>query len=68
MAFLSNTRHTSRPAPVRRLTLLDLLALYRERRALANLDEDALEDLGLTRKQADTESQRHFWDIPANRH
>lgn len=40
------------------------LAVWRQRRALAALDSHALEDIGLTRAQANTEAQRSFWDAP----
>ncbi|SDE19438.1 DUF1127 domain-containing protein [Ruegeria marina] len=41
-----------------------LAALWRQRRALANLDDRALEDIGLSRAQADAEARRPFWDAP----
>ena len=41
-----------------------MAALYRQRRALAALDADQLDDLGLTRTQAETEAARPIWDIP----
>lgn len=65
MAYLSNTRQTCRPVSARRRSLLDVLALYRQRRALSRLDADALDDLGITREEADAESRRPFWDFPA---
>ncbi len=66
MAALQNARNTCRPAREDRVSLLDLMALHRQRRALARQDADALEDLGLTRAEADAEARRRFWDIPAN--
>lgn len=65
MAYLSNTRHGCRPVSTRRFSVLDALALYRQRRALARLDADALDDLGITREAAEAESRRPFWDFPA---
>lgn len=67
MTDLSNTHPTCRPVSARRVSLIDLLALYRQRRALAALDCAALDDLGLSRDQALAESRRSFWDFPANR-
>ena len=65
MAFLSHTRTDCRPVPTRRASLLELLALYRQRRDLARLDDRALDDLGLTRDEANREARRWFWDTPA---
>jgi len=62
MSTLSNCRH----APLRtsrRASLLDALDIYRQRLALARLDDHALNDIGLTREQADTEATRPIWDI-----
>lgn len=39
----------------------DRLERQRTRRALAALDDAALEDLGLTREDAERESRRPFW-------
>lgn len=64
MAFLSSTRHTSRPAPSLRTSFLELMSVYRQRRALARLDDAALKDMGITRADALAESRRHFWDLP----
>jgi uncharacterized protein YjiS (DUF1127 family) len=36
--------------------------LARERRALAQLDERALHDIGLSRADAEEEARRPFWD------
>ena len=46
----------------RRLALAH--AAWRQRRALAELDDAALRDLGLTRGQALAEAQRPVWDVP----
>ncbi len=40
-------------------------AVWRQRRALARLDAAALDDLGLTRAQAQAEAKRPLWDAPA---
>jgi uncharacterized protein YjiS (DUF1127 family) len=64
MAFISTHRsRTALPKTVR-LTLFDLISLYRQRRALARLDDRALEDIGITRAEADAEARSGFWDVP----
>lgn len=42
------------------------LAVRRQRRALAELDDHRLDDLGLTREEARTEAERPIWDVPAH--
>ncbi len=41
------------------------VAVRRQRAALRRLDTRALEDIGLTRSEADAEASRPFWDVPA---
>lgn len=48
----------------RQIGLLDLIALWRQRRALAALDPSRLDDLGLTSRAAEAEAARPFWDVP----
>lgn len=45
-------------------TLTRMLAVARERKALAALDTARLEDLGLTPEEARWEAEKPFWDIP----
>lgn len=40
--------------------------VYRSRRALAQLDASALRDVGISTSQANAETARPLWDIPAN--
>ncbi|MCW8843328.1 MAG: DUF1127 domain-containing protein [Rhodobacteraceae bacterium] len=47
------------------LSLADFAALYRQRRALAKLDARSLEDMGISRRDAEAESRRPVWDVPA---
>ncbi len=50
------------------VALVALLAqISRERRALARLSDEQLQDIGLTRKSAVRESSRHVFEIPVNR-
>lgn len=42
------------------------IAVRRQRLALRSLDDNALSDIGLTKAQAEAESKRPIWDVPAN--
>lgn len=64
MADLTSTLRFRGPA--RRLGLMSYFDLYRQRRALAALDDHQLRDLGLTRAQAEAEAARPLWDAPAH--
>jgi len=44
--------------------LLAAAVLARSRRALRHLDDHLLRDIGLTRPEALTESERASWDVP----
>lgn len=46
--------------------LLDLQALMRQRRRLAELDDAALRDLGISRADALHEAARAPWDAPSH--
>jgi len=46
-------------------TLVDLIGLARSRKALADLDDRMLRDIGLTRAEARSEAARPAWDVPA---
>ena len=41
-----------------------MMALKRQRRDLANLSDEALVDIGLTREEAVKEAERPVWDAP----
>ena len=58
-------RHPSRPAIALRQALMTLFAVRSQRRALLDLTDEALRDIGLTREQAAREADRPFWDVPA---
>ena len=55
----------ARPLSLRDL-LMHRLALWRSRRALADLTADQLCDVGLSAKAAAHEARRGIWDAPAN--
>ena len=40
------------------------LAVWRQRRALARLDDKMLKDIGISRAEATREAQRPIWDLP----
>ena len=58
----------STPLPRSRLSLLARLhavvALRRQRRALASLSDTQLKDIGLSRAEVDAEVRRKPWDAP----
>jgi uncharacterized protein YjiS (DUF1127 family) len=58
--------HSSKPAPNRFSQLLQLFALYRQRCTLGQLGPERLADLGVTKAEAEAESLRGFWDVPAH--
>ncbi|MEM9394211.1 MAG: DUF1127 domain-containing protein [Pseudomonadota bacterium] len=46
-------------------TLLHLDGLRRQRFALKALDAHLLQDIGVTQEEAEAESRRAVWDVPA---
>lgn len=59
---------STRSLPLHRragISLMTRLDVMRSRRALARLDNAALQDLGLTRADADKEARRPIWDMDA---
>ena len=50
----------------RGLRLSTLISVWRERQALAALDEDGLRDVGLSKFEAESEAQRAPWDVPTH--
>ena len=56
-------------SPVRRVgrvAFRKMRALLKSRQALAELDAHLLEDIGVTRAQAEKEARRPLWDVPQN--
>ena len=64
MADTTYHNRTQAAAKTRRFSFMDFLSLYRQRRALARLDDRALQDIGVTRAQAEKEAKTGFWDVP----
>ncbi|SLN23886.1 hypothetical protein ROA7450_00959 [Roseovarius albus] len=66
MELLSRTHPTARLQPTRRGGLSTLVSLYRQRRALSKLDDASLNDIGVSRTEAQAEAKRAPWDVPSN--
>lgn len=58
------------PAMIARLfhSVDEALTIWSTRRELANLDDRTLQDLGVSRAQAEFEARRLPWDLPRDRH
>ncbi len=48
------------------LSLFSMIGLARQRRALRALDDHQLDDIGITKAEADAEARRPFWDAPVS--
>ena len=59
-----SVRHAPAPAGHPIHLLAHALDVWRERRALARLDDAALRDLGLTRADALAEARQPLWSLP----
>ena len=44
--------------------IMEMVAVHKQRRDLAKLDDRALKDIGVSRYQAAKESARPAWDVP----
>ncbi len=70
MAHTLNTNCSDRNIHTKRTSFLDLFwqisAAARQRKILRHLDDTALKDIGITRKQAQTEAKRPIWDVPGH--
>lgn len=47
-------------------SLWDLFRLHRQRRALAEMDASALDDMGISHRDAQIEAARPFWQVPTS--
>ena len=45
--------------------MLSLLGLIRSRKALSDLDDHLLRDIGVTEEEARREAKRPVWDVPS---
>ena len=50
----------------RQLSVWPLISLFRQRRTLAKLNDHQLNDIGVSRKDAEQEASRLLWDVPAH--
>lgn len=57
---------SSSPRARARFGLRSLIALRRQRRHLAGLSLQALDDIGISPRQALVEAARPTWDVPKN--
>jgi uncharacterized protein YjiS (DUF1127 family) len=59
-------QRASRARPTKSLLsrFIQMRAVARQRKALAELDDSILSDIGITRAQAEYESARPVWDAP----
>lgn len=66
MTFVNPTHHATCPETRATSTgiLGRLFGVWKQRQALRRLDDRALEDIGVTRRDAEQEANRAFWDAP----
>ncbi len=64
MTVITSSRSAARSSARRTTTLGRLFGIWRQRQALRRLDADALQDIGISRADAETEARRPFWDAP----
>ncbi len=65
MTLFTDTRISCRPVRTGLLSrITHVLAVRRQRKALRKLDARALEDIGLSRAEAEAEAARPLWDAP----
>ncbi|MCE0504178.1 DUF1127 domain-containing protein [Roseivivax sp. GX 12232] len=68
MAHIDRLSLPALPRPGLRRRVTAMLALARQRRQLARLDDARLADLGLSRAEAEAEAARAPWDAPDHWH
>ena len=65
MAYLHHTQaHCNATAPKARLGLRHYLALWKQRRTLAQMEQWQRRDLGLSDREIEAEVSRAPWDAP----
>ncbi|MFV1492758.1 hypothetical protein VWX97_17545 [Phaeobacter sp. JH18-32] len=68
MTYMDNSLRNCACAPRRSFfaTVAQRLAIWRERRMLATLDQSALDDMGISKTEAQAEARRPIWDAPSS--
>ena len=70
MTMITVNRSAPCTASLSRFSVLATIAhfygTWRQRQALKSLDNAALNDIGITRTEADAEANRPIWDAPDN--
>lgn len=64
MTILTATHAPTTPIQTKATGLVRRFTVWSQRQALQKLDNAALDDIGVTRADADAESRRSFWDAP----
>ncbi|MFT7594512.1 MAG: hypothetical protein ACI8R4_001833 [Paracoccaceae bacterium] len=66
MTLIDATYHAALPRRSAIATAKQYYNVWSQRQALKSLDAAALNDIGITRVQADAEAKRPVWDAPVN--
>lgn len=66
MTILTRSHSTLGTSRRRGVALSRILDVWRQRQHLQSLDAAALDDIGLSRKDATREANRPIWDVPAH--
>lgn len=65
MTLIDTTYHAALPRRSAAATLKQYYNVWSQRQALKTLDATVLNDIGITRAQANAEAKRPVWDAPA---
>ncbi len=63
--FNTHRTHSDTALATPRISLLNMLNVWRSRRALARLDTRGLDDIGISADRAAAEAAKPIWDVPA---
>ena len=66
MTLIDTTYRAALPRRSVVATLTQYYNVWSQRQALKSLDAAVLNDIGITRAQADAEAKRPVWDAPTN--
>ncbi len=65
---ITHVRANLRPHPSLLTRIGFGLSVYRQRQRLRRLSDDLLDDIGISRDEAETEAKRRLWDAPNHWH